>query len=95
MTSPYEIAKGGGKHKGLLVQLENFGSVQLERAIRSHRKTAEDHLRKIGNPSSVIDDWENRTELYRQGVIRKWQAEVDNSLEQVSIIEAYRNEKQT
>ena len=93
MKTAYEVAKEGGKHSGLLPQLEHLGPNQLEKAIQSHRKTADEHLRKLSDPSAVVADWGGRSERYRQGLLSKWQAEAENALEQASIIEAYRNEK--
>jgi hypothetical protein len=93
VKSAYGIAKEGGKHAGLLRQLSNLGPRQLEHALRSHRETAREHMEKLADPRRFVADWDQKDERYRAGLLKKWQAEVDNASEEASVIEGYRHEK--
>lgn len=93
VTNAYETAKRGGKHSGMLRQLDRLGSRQLEKAIRSHQATIDIHRQKISNPRSIVEDWDARSAEYQSGLLKKWQAEIDNLTEQILVIEGYINER--
>lgn len=87
-------AAAGGKHAGLLNRLKDEGPKQLRKAVASQQKRLDAHLAKLADPASVVPDWAQRSPLYQQGLLKKWQREVEDAREQIMVIEEYRNAQQ-
>ena len=89
----YESAKlPGGKHHGLLRQLDGLGPRQLDRSIRSYRSQIEVHRAKLAEPRRIVQDWDSRSEEYKTGLLTKWRGEIKNFEEKIEIIERHKHE---
>ena len=88
----YESAKTGGRHSGLLRQLDTLGPRQLEKSIRSLQANIDEHQAKISSPERIVLDWDSRSKEYQAGLLKKWQAEIENSKEQITVIEGFIHE---
>ena len=54
MQTPYEIAKAGGKHSGLVRRYASEPDRQVEKALRSLDRRISEHLDKIANPGEYV-----------------------------------------
>lgn len=54
MATPYEIAKAGGKHSGLIKRYEGEPDRQIEKALRSLDRRIAEHLDKIRSPMDHV-----------------------------------------
>jgi hypothetical protein len=86
-------AKSGGKNHGLYIRLHEQTEQQLCKSIHSYIKNVTDHEVKIKNPSAYISDWQNRSEAYKQGIIKKWQMDIQRNLEQLTIAQYVADER--
>lgn len=53
MPTPYEIAKVGGKHAGLLRQIPTMGPRQRRKSVESYREVIDLHLDRIASPEKM------------------------------------------
>lgn len=90
----YAQALAGGRHAGLIEVLRGQGPNQWRRGIASQQKRLDAHLAKLADPAAAVPDWVQRSPLYQQGLLKKWQGEVDEAREQIAITEEYRNAQQ-
>lgn len=58
--------------KGLL----NYTDNALKRSIRKIEKQIIIHKDKLNKPERYVDDWENRGEDYKKGLLNKWRKEI-------------------
>jgi len=71
MNKPYEEAKAGGKHAGLLKRYRNDPDHLIERAIRTYNKRIEEHRAWIVDPTLKVSD--DLTDIEIDYLIgRKW-----------------------
>lgn len=90
--SAYEIAKAGGRHKGLYQAWKNKPISEIEKSIRSLREQIGLHLDKIANPNKYIT--ENILPLQRDGLInRYWPKEVANFRQQINVLDGILRER--
>lgn len=87
----YAQALAGGRHAGFVARLRDQGPNQWRRGIASQQERMDAHLAKLANPAAAVADWSQRSPLYQQGLLKKWQREVDEAREQKAIVEEYRN----
>lgn len=90
----YARALAGGRHAGLVARLKDEGPRQLRKGIVSQQKRLDAHLAKLADPAGAVPDWAQRSPLYQQGLLKKWQREVEDAREQIMVIEEYRNVRQ-
>ena len=93
MADAYEIAKAGGRHGQWLAEQRALGVRQLESAARSIEKQLGFHEGWIADPSSKVHDWVLRDARYREGLLRKWQQDIDRQREQIAIVRGVLREK--
>ena len=60
------------------IDYESYTTVALLRSIRKHEKRILEHESKIKEPSKYVEDWNERNEEYRQGLVAYWQREIKN-----------------
>ena len=90
-----EIAKvPDGKHYGKLVDMERWPDKQLERGINSYTKTIESHIQKMIDPRATVPDWDSKDTRERNGILFKWQKDIDNNFEQRAIAQYILRERE-
>lgn len=83
--SIYEIAKNGGKHKGIYNEAMKKRQSNLEKSFASHTSQVKEHFDKIKNPSSYDVDWGKKDQRAKEGLLHKWQKDMVRNAEQASI----------
>ena len=86
MNDAYGAAKAGGKHAGWYEGRTQDGSVQLEKAVRSIELQIAQHVQWIENPGLKVQDWTQRSARYQDGLLSKWQKDIDRQREQADIL---------
>jgi len=86
-------AKSGGRHHGTYIALTNSLDKQLLRSIKSYRRNIDEHHLKIANPEMFVDGWESRNENYKQGIIKKWTADIRRNQELLDVAIGVANER--
>jgi len=89
----YRIAVRGGKNHGLLEHLRGQTDEQLERSINSFISNIDEHRMKLSAPSNYIYDWDERSEQYKNGVIKKWQKDIQRNMDQLDVALGVANER--
>lgn len=56
--------------------LDDQSSNSINRSIRKIERSKKEHEDKIRNPEKYIEDWGQRDERYREGIIRYWKKEI-------------------
>ena len=64
--------------------LEKQSSTSLKRGIRSLNKEVELHKEKLKNPQNYDEDWKNRSEKEKAGLLRHWRKEISNQEESIN-----------
>ena len=64
--------------------LEKQSSTSLKRGIRSLNKEVELHKEKLKNPQNYDEDWKNRSEREKAGLLRHWRKEISNQEESIN-----------
>ena len=91
--SAYEAAKAGGKHAGFLRQLSSQGPRQRQKSLRSYQQQVDLHVDKVANPAKYVEGWDDLRESHRRSLLRGWQDEVDDHLEQIEILKEFEREQ--
>ena len=94
MPTPYEIAKAGGKHAGLLRQIPTMGPRQRRKSVESYREVIDEHLDKVASPEKHVPAWSTLLQSHRDSLIRGWQKEIADHQEQIAILKGYEDEHQ-
>jgi len=71
----------GGKHHGSYIKLRGQTDKQLFRSARSYHRNVVEHRLKIQHPYLYVEDWENRGDAYKNGIIKKWQKDIGRNQE--------------
>ena len=64
--------------------LENQSSTSLRKGIRSLNKEVEIHKEKLKNPKNYDENWENKTEKQKEGLLKHWRKEINNHEESIN-----------
>jgi hypothetical protein len=72
----YEKVDDGGVHSGKLNNFKGYTEKQLEKSIRSYRKTIEKHKNKIDKPQDEISEWDNLSVEEKNRIIKKWNDDI-------------------
>lgn len=81
----YELAKLGTRHGGIYRDGILKNKAKLEKSIRSHYRQAVEHNNKIRNPERYDSGWKNKSDLQKQGLLRKWGKDAKRNAEQAVI----------
>ncbi|WP_288554145.1 hypothetical protein [uncultured Levyella sp.] len=81
----YELAKMGTRHGGIYRDGALKNKAKLEKSIRSHYRQAVEHSNKISHPEQFDSDWESKSDLQKQGLLRKWSKDMKRNAEQAII----------
>ncbi|MBQ7515860.1 MAG: hypothetical protein IJS96_06220 [Schwartzia sp.] len=49
---------------------------QIQKSVRSLQKRIDEHKKMIEYPSRYVTGWDERSEEYKAGIVKYWQAEV-------------------
>ena len=82
-----------GKNYGTYVTLSKQTDAQLLRSIKSYSKNIVEHYNKIENPSGYVEDWINRNDRYREGIIKKWEKDIARNMDQLEIAQGIATER--
>ncbi|SCL85070.1 minor capsid protein [Sporanaerobacter sp. PP17-6a] len=86
----YEIAKSGGRHKGTYEKASiKYSDAQIKKSINSHQKQIDEHKDKIRNPEKYDKDWNNKSAIQQEGLIRKWSKDLKRNREEQIIFEKF------
>ena len=80
-----EAAKAGTRHAGIYRDAMNKTKRELEKSIASHNKEVELHADKIANPQKYDKGWDAKTQQQKDGLIKKWQKDMQRNAEQAAI----------
>jgi hypothetical protein len=58
--------------------------IRKERIIRHLRKRIDEHKDKIKNPEKYIEDWYDRPDVYKKGILKYWKKEIINYYNQIN-----------
>jgi N-acetylmuramoyl-L-alanine amidase CwlA len=86
-------AQSGGKHYGSYKTLSSQTDAQLLKSARSHAQNIKTHNDKVNNPSKYIDDWETMSKEHKNGMIAKWNKDIERISEQLEIANAIARER--
>ena len=81
----YETAANGGTNHGLLEKLRNQTDNQLNKSINSFKNNIIEHQHKIAKPSDYIENWNDRNENYKNGMIEKWKKDILRNKNQLDV----------
>jgi RHS repeat-associated protein len=95
MTSKaFGTAVEGGKHAGFLVNYANRSVDEILKGINSLGKQIAKHEDKIANPSKYEKNWNKLSKEEQQGLINKWQKDIQRQKEQKEILEQLKKAKE-
>lgn len=66
--------------------LKNQSSTSLRKGIRNLNKEVEIHKEKLKNPQNYNENWENKTEKQKEGLLKHWRKEIKNQEESINNI---------
>jgi hypothetical protein len=92
-SDAFQEAKSGGKHSGTYENYKDRPIQELERALDSYEKQVITHKDKILNPENYISGWEKLTLQVREGLLRKWQSDLDRNQELADVIRGILQER--
>lgn len=69
-----------------------MGPTQRRKAADSYREQAQLHRDKIASPAKYVEDWDDLRDSHKAALIRNWQKEVEDRLEQIAILKGYEDE---
>lgn len=84
-NTAYEIAKNGGRHKGVYIDAVKKHKAALKKSIASHLKQVEIHRDKLAHPEKYDTGWSKKDERARRGMLKKWQKDLERNQEQAEI----------
>ena len=82
----YEMARGGGRHAGLLRVYQAKSTAELRRALRSYERQVERHRQKIEYPEQFVQDWDTKSLRVQQGLRRHWQDDIIRNQELADVM---------
>ena len=92
----YEIAKAGGKHKGMYQNYLTRSPKELQKSIRSYqsgKRGINVHRDKITNPRKYDPNWDTHAIKKQQAQLNNWQEEISNATEQIQILQGILKEQ--
>lgn len=92
MSDAYDIAKNGGKHRGLYERYKDSSEKEISRSIRSYEKQNELHFDKINDPMKYVDTGIQKANL-EDLVGRYWPQEIERNKAKIAVMEGILNER--
>ncbi len=87
-TNAYDEALAGGRHAGFAENYAGRSTDEIERAIRSLQKQADDHLEWIENPYQHVPDFDKLDPRQQQALVtEKWPSDIQRLQEQIDILQ--------
>ncbi|MCD7735303.1 MAG: hypothetical protein LUH48_09315 [Clostridiales bacterium] len=80
-----EVAKNGGRHKGVYRDAVKKREKSLERSIASRTGQVQEHSEKIQQPEKYDTGWEDKDERQKDGLLSKWRKDLKRNAEQAEI----------
>ena len=93
-SKAFATALEGGKHAGFLANYANRSVDEISKGINSFGKQIAKHEDKIANPSKYEKNWSKLSKEEQQGLINKWQKDIQRQKEQKEILERLRKAKE-
>ena len=78
-------AQNGTRHSGTYKDAIDKTERMLRKSITSHAGEVELHMDKIANPQKHDEGWDSKTQQQKDGLIRKWQKDMQRNAEQAAI----------
>ena len=86
-------AQEGEKHYKEYLNLQRQTDTQLGRSIRSYEKNLGEHKDKVLNPTKYSPDWEDLSEVQKQGRLKYWQKELESFDSKLALARAVADER--
>ena len=80
-----ERAKAGEVHSGVYQDAFSKSERQLKKSIASRVAQVEKHLKKIQTPELYDTGWATKSEMQKEGLLRKWKKDMQRNAEQAVI----------
>ena len=80
-----ERAKAGEVHSGVYQDAFSKSERQLKKSIASRVAQVEKHLKKIQTPELYDTGWATKSEMQKEGLLRKWKKDIQRNAEQAAI----------
>ncbi len=88
----FEIAKEGGKHSGLLKNYASRNTKEVRNAVKGYQKQVGLHKDKLANPAKYAKNWKSISAEQQQGLLQKWQADLQRNQELADVMKGLLNE---
>jgi WXG100 family type VII secretion target len=85
-ANAYDVARAGGIHSGTITTYASKPASELRRAAESYDAVVADHIRKLNDPGAYAEKWATGSDLYRQGLLRKWENDLVRNAELAEIM---------
>jgi len=89
----FATALDGGKHAGFLANYANRSVTEISKGIDSIGKQIAQHEDKIANPGKYVKDFDKLSKEEQQGLLNKWQKDINRQKEQKEILEKLKEAK--
>ncbi len=91
---PYQIARDGGRHAGMLRNYELRPTIEIDRGIRSYEAQISEHVDKIANPTKYIEDFDQLDVRKKMDLIKnKWPSDIKRLREELDVLKGIREER--
>lgn len=81
----YQAAKNGVRHGGVYRDALNKSEARLQKSINSHEAQVDIHADKLANPEKYDKNWNSKTQQEKDGLLKKWQKDMQRNAEQLTI----------
>lgn len=85
-ANAYDVARAGGIHSGTITTYASKPASELRRAAESYDVVVAEHIRKLNDPGAYAEKWATGSDLYRQGLLRKWENDLVRNAELAEIM---------
>lgn len=90
---PYEVAKKGGRHAGLLRVYQRNSTEEIQRALRSYERQVALHRRKLESPEQFVPAWAGKSPRAQHGLLHHWQDDVARNQELAEVMRGILQER--
>jgi RHS repeat-associated protein len=93
-SKTFAEAVQGGAHAGFLRNYLDRSIGEISKGIDSIGKQIAEHEAKIANPEKFVKDWASKSEREQQGLINKWQKDINRQTQQKEILKKLKDVKE-